>query len=181
MFPFICKIKNFDVLAIDNSRLAIEVCKNRGVKRAEVLAIEQVGKFKPNSFDTIIMLGNNFGLFGSYRKAKVLLKRFYKITSEDALIIVESVDPYKAEEPIHLAYHEFNKQKGRMSGQLRIRVRFRNYATDWFDFLFVSKNEMTEILKDTGWKIKKFIGADDNLYPVYSAIFEKNKGSEIFL
>lgn len=165
--------KNLDVLAIDNSPLAIEVCKKRGVKNAEVIPIEQIGQFKPNSFDTIIMLGNNFGLFGSYRKAKILLKKFYRITSKDALIIVESVDPYTAEEPIHLAYHEFNKQKGRMSGQLRIRVRFRNYATDWFDFLFVSKDEMTEILKDTGWKVKKFIGSDNNLYPVYSAIIEK--------
>lgn len=165
--------KNLDVLAIDNSPLAIEVCKKRGVKHTEVLPIEQVGKFKPNSFDTIIMFGNNFGLFGSYKKAKVLLKKFYKITNPNALIIVESVDPYKAEEPIHLAYHEFNRQKGRMAGQLRIRVRFRNYATDWFDFLFVSKDEMTEILNNTGWKVKKFIGSDNDLYPVYSAIIEK--------
>lgn len=164
---------NFDVLAIDNSPLAIEVCKKRGVKNAEVLAIEHIGKFKPNSFDTIVMLGNNFGLFGSYKKAKILLRKIYKITSKDALIIVETVDPYIAEEPIHLAYHEFNRQKGRMAGQLRIRVRFRNYATDWFDFLFVSKDEMTEILKDSGWKVKKFIGSDNNLYPVYSAIIEK--------
>lgn len=165
--------KNFDVLAIDNSPLAIEVCKKRGVKHAKVLPIEQIGRYKPNNFDTIIMLGNNFGLFGSYKKAKILLKKFYKITSKNALLIVESVDPYKAEEPIHLAYHKSNMQKGRMSGQLRIRVRFRNYATDWFDFLFVSKDEMTEILNDTGWKVKKFIGSDNNLYPVYSAIIEK--------
>ncbi len=165
--------KNFDVLAIDNSPLAIEVCKMRGVKYAKVLPIEHINKFKPNSFDTIIMLGNNFGLFGNYNKAKNLLKKFYKITSKDALIIVESVDPYRAEEPIHLAYHKLNRQKGRMAGQLRIRVRFRDYATDWFDFLFVSKDEMIDILNDTGWKIKKFIYSDNDLYPVYSAIIEK--------
>ncbi len=165
--------KNFDVLAIDNSTLAIEVCKKRGVKQAKILPIEHIGKFKANSFDTIVMLGNNFGLFGNYKKAKNLLKKFYKITSKDALIIVETVDPYKAEDPIHLAYHEFNRQKGRMAGQLRIRVRFRNYATDWFDFLFVSKDEMIEILNNTGWKVKKFIVSDNDLYPVYSAIIEK--------
>lgn len=83
--------------------MAIEVCKKRGVKQAKILPIEHIGKFKANSFDTIVMLGNNFGLFGNYKKAKNLLKKFYKITSKDALIIVETVDPYKAEDPIHSA------------------------------------------------------------------------------
>ena len=162
--------RGFDIVAIDNSPLAIQVCKKRGVKHAKVLPIEKIGTFKPNTFDTILMFGNNFGLFGSFNKAKTLLKKFHKITSPSALIITENVDPYKTEDPVHLQYHKLNKKRGRMPGQLRIRIRFRNYVGDWFDYLLVSKQEMKEILKDTGWKVKKFIDAGDYMY---SAIIEK--------
>ena len=162
--------KKFDVVAIDNSPLAIKVCQKRGVKHAKVLPIEQIDEFKPDTFDTIIMFGNNFGLFGDFKKAKLLLKKFHKITSHSALIITENVDPYKTEDPVHLQYHKLNKKRGRMPGQLRIRIRFRNYVGDWFDYLLVSKKEMKVILKDTGWKEKKFIDVGDHMY---SAIIEK--------
>lgn len=162
--------RGFDVVAIDNSPLAIKVCKKRGVKHAKVLPIERIGAFKANTFDTVLMFGNNFGLFGNFKKAKTLLKKFHKITSPSALIITENVDPYKTEDPVHLSYHKFNKKRGRMPGQLRIRVRFKNYTGNWFDYLLVSKQEMKEILNDTGWKVKKFIDAGDYMY---SAIIEK--------
>ena len=140
------------------------------MKHAKVLPIEKIGTFKPNTFDTILMFGNNFGLFGSFNKAKTLLKKFHKITSPSALIITENVDPYKTEDPVHLQYHKLNKKRGRMPGQLRIRIRFRNYVGDWFDYLLVSKQEMKEILKDTGWKVKKLMEGGDYMY---SAIIEK--------
>ncbi|MBI4152514.1 class I SAM-dependent methyltransferase [Candidatus Woesearchaeota archaeon] len=162
--------KGFDVTAIDNSPLAIKVCKKRGVKNAKVLPIEKIGTFKPNTFDTVVMFGNNFGLFGGYKKAKTLLKKLHKITSSSALILAESSDVYKTDDPVHLSYHKFNKKRGRMSGQLCIRVRFRNYIGDWFDYLLVSKKEMKEILKNTGWMVKKFIASDNN---GYYAIIEK--------
>ena len=66
---------------------AVRVCKLRGLKKALVRPIADVDKFKPNSFDTVLMFGNNFGLFGSAKKAKVLLKKLYRITAPDARII----------------------------------------------------------------------------------------------
>jgi SAM-dependent methyltransferase len=162
--------KGFDVLGIDVSPLAIKVCKLRGLKQAKVMSIEDLG-FKPNSFDTIIMMGNNFGLFGSFSKARELLKKFYGITSENALVIAETCDPYKTDDPNHLAYHRLNKKKGRMAGQVRIRIRFQNYVCGWFDYLMVSKEEMTEMLKGTGWTVKEFIDSEASKYV---AVIEKN-------
>jgi SAM-dependent methyltransferase len=161
--------KGFDVLGIDVSPLAIKVCRLRGLKKAKVMSIDQV-KFKPNSFDTIIMMGNNFGLFGSLEKARRLLKRFHKMTSQDALIIAETRDPYRTDNPDHLEYQEFNRNKGRMSGQLRLRVRFKKYASPWFDYLIVSKEEMKKILDGTGWNVNGFL---DDGNSVYVALMEK--------
>lgn len=147
----------------------IKVCKLRGLKKARVVSIEDVD-FKPNSFDTIIMMGNNFGLFGSFRKARRLLKKFHKIASRSALIVAETRDPYKTDNPFHLEYHKFNIQRGRMGGQLRIRNRFRKYVGRWFDYLMVSQEEMKEILEGTGWKVKQFINSEEARY---IAIIEK--------
>lgn len=160
----------YDVSAIDNYPLAIKVCKKRGVKHAEVLPIEQIGKFKPNTFDSVIMFGNNFGLFGSFKKAKILLNKLHKITSPSALIFAESNDVYKTDDPVHLTYHKFNEKRGRMPGQLRIRIRFKKYIGNWFDYLLVSKDQMKNILKGTGWKVRKFIDSDKS---IYIAVIEK--------
>ncbi len=156
----------FDVLGIDKSPLAIKTCKKRGLKKARVLSIDEIEKLKPDSFDTIIMLGNNFGLFGSFNKAKILLKKFSNITSQNAIIIAETRDPYKTDNPMHLEYQEFNRNRGRMSGQLRIRIRFEKYVGEWFDYLMVSQKEMKEILEGTGWKIKQFIESKNSNYIV---------------
>lgn len=162
--------KGFEVLAIDNSPLAIKVCKKRGVKKAKVVPIEKIHTLSPEAFDTIIMFGNNFGLFGSKKRAKTILKKLHKITSPDANILAESNDISKTKDKTHLSYHRLNKKRGRMPGQLRIRVRFKKYIGEWFDYLLVSKKEMKNILKGTGWKIKKFIDSDNS---IYMAIIEK--------
>ncbi len=47
----------------------------------------------------------------------------------------------------------------KVPGQLRLRVKFMQYATDWHDYLYVSKPEMKAVLSGTGWKIKRFIDA----------------------
>jgi SAM-dependent methyltransferase len=162
--------KGFDVTGIDNSPLAIKVCKLRGLKKAKVMSIKDVGKFKPNSFDTVIMMCNNFGLFGSFKGTKLLLKKFYRITSPHAVIIADTLDPYKTDNPAHLEYHKFNKKRGRMGGQVKLRIRFEKYVSDWFNYLMVSKKEMKKLLKGTGWKVKKFI---DFKKARYIALIEK--------
>jgi hypothetical protein len=159
----------FDVLGIDSSPLAIKVCKLRGLKQAKVMSIEELN-FKPNSFDSVIMLGSNFGLFGSFEKARRLLKKLHKMTSGNGLIIASTRDTYKTNNADHLEYHKLNEEKGRMAGQLRVRIRFRKCVGRWFDYLIVSKREMEEILKGTGWKIREFIDSSDS---GYIAVIEK--------
>jgi hypothetical protein len=121
-------------------------------------------------FDTVLMMGNNFGLFGNPAKAKKLLRKFHGITSYGATIIAESLDPYQTKDPAHLSYHKRNRRRGRLAGSLRLRVRYRKYATSWFEYLIVSKNEMKKILEGTGWKIKRFLSSQG---PAYIAVIIK--------
>jgi len=155
--------KGLDVTGIDNSPLAIKVCKLRGLRKAKLMSITQID-FKPDSFDTIIMLGNNFGLFGSRERLRWWLKKFYRMTSADATIIAESNDPYMTDNPDHLRYHKLNRRRGRMAGQLRIRMRFGKYTGNWFDYLIVSRKEMRHLLRGTGWRVREFISSKSSPY-----------------
>ena len=155
--------KGFDVLGIDISPLAIKICKLRGLKKTQVKSIEDL-EFKRNSFDTIIMMGNNFGLFGDLEKARRLLRRFFDMTSDCASIVASSRDPYATTCQAHLQYHKLNRERERMSGQVRIRLRYEKYAGKWFDYLMVSREEMEQILLGTKWKIGEFMESGGSHY-----------------
>jgi len=74
------------------------------------MSIEELD-FKPNSSDSILMMGNNFSLFGSFQKAQRLLKSFHRLTSKKAFIIAETRDPYKTDNLSYLEYYEFNRKE----------------------------------------------------------------------
>jgi len=156
-----------DVLGIDISPKAIEVCRLRGLEKTQIFSITQVSS-RLGQFDTVVMMGNNFGLFANPKRMKWLLNRFYGMTSLEARIITSSNDIYKTND--HLTYHQFNRDRSRMPGQIRIRIRYKKKKTPWFDYLMVSKEEMVELLQGSGWQVTRFIESES---PFYIAIIEK--------
>jgi cyclopropane fatty-acyl-phospholipid synthase-like methyltransferase len=160
-----------EVVGIDVSPLAIDVCRRRGLKDARLLSITQVGR-ELGVFDTILMMGNNWGLMANRKRARWLLRRFYAMTSPGARIIAASNDIYQTESSYHLAYHAYNRERGRMAGQIRMRVRYLVYRSDRSDYLMVSRDEMQSILEGTGWHVVKFL---DSSGPAYAGILEKER------
>jgi SAM-dependent methyltransferase len=162
--------RGHQVVAIDNSPGAIEVCRRRGVEDARLLAFDAVDE-SLGTFDTIVLLGNNFGLFGTPTKANRLLRRLHRMTSDDARIIVESRDVERggADAPWHRRYQERNIARGRLPGQIRIRVRFRDVAGPWMNYPMVSPNQLREILSGTRWHVAHLFDSDDT----FVAIIEK--------
>ncbi len=161
--------KGFDVTGIDLSPLAAKVSRLRGLRRVRNLSITQLGP-SLGTFDTLLMMGNNFGLFAGFKRARRLLRTFHRMTSANGRIIAQSLDPYKTTDRFHRAYQERNRRKGRMSGQVKIRIRYRGYTGQWFDYLLVSRQEMKKIVKGTGWKVNRFINSKG---PTYVAIIGK--------
>lgn len=158
-----------DVLAIDVSPLAVEVCRLRGVRRASVLPITRIGP-GVGPVDTVLMMGNNLGLLANARRGRWLLRRMHRLTRGDARIVAETLDPHQTSDPVHLEYHVRNRGRGRLPGQVRMRVRYRRLATPWFDYLFVSRAELADLVAGTGWRVKRVIDADG---PTYVAVLEK--------
>jgi SAM-dependent methyltransferase len=154
------------VLGIDVSSGAVEVARRRGVRDVRPLAFEEVDE-SVGHFDTIVMFGNNFGLFGSPSKAQRLLQRLRPLADR---IVAGSNDPYATADSAHLAYQERNRKRGRMPGQLRLRVRYRDLIGPWFDYLIVSPDEMAMILEATQWRIRRLL--EESCSGYYVAVLE---------
>lgn len=155
--------QGMEVLGIDNSPLALKVCRLRGVKRTKLIEFHKITPAL-GCFRTVVMFGNNFGLFGSLARARRLLRRLHTMTTLDARIIASTLDPYQTEDPAHLAYHRLNRARGRMTGQIRLRIRHKTSVTPWFDYLFVSKKELVGLLDGTGWRLTGCIDARGGSY-----------------
>lgn len=157
--------RGHEVVGIDNSPLTVEVARRRGVKDARQLPFFQIGP-ELGIFDTVVMMCNNFGLFGSETGAKRMLRRLLRLTSDDARIVAGSRNPYDTDNPDHLGYHEQNRQRGRMAGQLRVRIRHGLYRGRWFDYLLVSPEEMETLAQAGGWHVERRIehDGDENYY-----------------
>lgn len=162
--------KGLGVTGIEISPLLVEVCKKRGMKDVKLLSIDKIDGLD-RCFDTILLLGNNFGLLRNFDKARQLLRKMRRITADGSVIIAESADPYRTTEEANLKYQRSNLKRGRMAGQRKIRIRYRNYASDWTDYLGVSPKEMERILEGTGWKIVKIFDSERSSY---IAIIEKS-------
>jgi SAM-dependent methyltransferase len=163
--------RGHDVVSIDNSPGAIEVCRRRGVRDAREVAFGDLPR-SLGTFDTVVMLGNNFGLFGSPTRAKKLLRRLRRMTSDDARVIAETRDVSSgpgSDTPEHAEYRRHNVERGRLPGQIRIRIRYRKTVGPWMDYPMVSPDELEEILRGTGWRLAHTLDSDDT----YVAIIEK--------
>lgn len=162
--------RGHEVVAIDSSPGAVEAAKRRGVRDAQLLRVEDV---EPSFgvFDTVVMYGNNLGLLSSRERGPRLLRRLARVTNRGARILGETIDPYTTANPLHLAYHERNRTRGRMGGQIRIRVRYRELATPWFDYLFLSEAELEELVDGTGWLLADTLRDDEP--PFYIAVLER--------
>ncbi|MCW4035794.1 MAG: class I SAM-dependent methyltransferase [Candidatus Bathyarchaeota archaeon] len=151
------------VVAIDVSPLALEVSRLRGVRDCRLMDARNLN-LPDGYFDTIIMFGNNFGIAGGFEETRQMLAEFHRVTKKDGTIIASTRDPLKTDNPAHLAYHERNRRRGRPPGLVRIRVGFRGEYDDWFELLMVGEEELIDMLKPTGWRLKRIYRSEGANY-----------------
>lgn len=140
-----------DVTALDVSEGALEVCRRRGVRQVVNGSLTDLAPAEP--FDTVLLCGNNLGLLGSERHAPAFLEAVTRITAPGARIVGTCFDPFDTTDRLHLEYHELNRRRGRLPGQLRLRVRWTNLATPWFDYLYLPVDQLGELARQSGWEL----------------------------
>ena len=56
-----------------------------------------------------------------------------------------------------VSYVENNLLQKKLGGQMSVRVRYKKYATPWNDYLFISTDELEQLLTETNWRTEKIL------------------------
>ena len=161
-----------DVVAVDSSPLAAKVARLQGVEDTWCLSVD---KLTPHigEFDTAVLFGNNLGMFGTPDRLRRILTTWARRMPPAARILAESTNPSGGGAPgLDRSYCRRNRQRGLMPGQTRLRVRYRDFATPWFSWLFVSRAEMRSLLRGTGWHQARVLGS--SVSDPFVAVLEKD-------
>ena len=78
-FALYLQEKGHEVVGIDVSAGALEVCRKRGVRDVRQAPFHRIDG-SLGVFDTVLLMGNNFGLFANPRRAKWMLRRLKQLT-----------------------------------------------------------------------------------------------------
>jgi SAM-dependent methyltransferase len=157
------------VTGLDTSPGAIEIARKRGLRDTVVATVDEFATRAETRYDTFLMLGNNLGLIEGRERAPVFLAALARLANPGARLVAQSTDPYNTRDPLHVSYHQRNRELGRLGGQLRLRLRYRLLATDWFDYLNCSIDELESLVTGTQWRIKEIDDAD---HPYFVAVLE---------
>jgi SAM-dependent methyltransferase len=157
-----------DVVAIDESPLAVEVARRRGVRQASVCSLAEVDT-SLGQFDTILLLRNNVGLAGAPDQTHPLLERLARIATANARLITDSVDPQRIDDPVFRTYPIGDPTEPRPLAQ-RYRVRWRQFATPWFAYVMTDPATFAGLIHGSGWQVTRLL---DDGSPRYAVVLER--------
>jgi SAM-dependent methyltransferase len=158
--------RGLDVVAIDISPGAVEVCQQRGVQDVRLRSLAAVDATL-GAFDTALMMCGNFGLVGTAEDAVLVLRVLHDLMAPSGRIILDSVDPHQDADAADIAYQERNRALGRCPGQVTIRLRYGDLATPWYDLLNLSAPELEELAAPAGWQFADLVeGEPGEFYAV---------------
>jgi SAM-dependent methyltransferase len=81
--------RNLNVTSIDISENAIQTCKLRGLKNARV---QDVMTLENEKFDTILLLMNGTGIFGTLKETPNFLQKLKSLLNPNGQILIDSSD-----------------------------------------------------------------------------------------
>jgi SAM-dependent methyltransferase len=137
--------KGLEVKAIDISPGAIETCRIRGVKNAEV---QDIWKLEGETFDTLLMLMNGMGICGKLEKLPDLLKKLKSLLKPEGQILADSSDL------IYMFDDEDSETlpSDHYYGEVQFETRYKNLRSAPFPWLYVDYHNLALHANHTGLK-----------------------------
>lgn len=130
--------KGLDVTAIDISPNAIEACKLRGVKKTLVKDILNLDT--EEKFDTILLLMNGTGIFGTLKETTKYLKKLKSLLNQNGQILIDSSDIiYMFDQDEDGAYEV---PADRYYGELTFTVHYKKETEKPFPWLYLDYNTL---------------------------------------
>lgn len=129
--------RNLDVTSIDISPNAIQACTLRGLKKATV---QDVMTLENEKFDTILLLMNGTGIFGTLKETPNFLLKLKSLLNPNGQILIDSSDI------IYMFDADEDGGKwitgGNYYGELTFAVSYKNETEDTFPWLYLDYNTL---------------------------------------
>ena len=94
----------------------------------------------------------NLGLAGDWEPTRRLLRRLASMTVPGGVLIGDSVDP---DDPDDLDYQERNRRAGFHRGRVRLRIRYGDLVSPWWELFNIPPAEVEELVDGTGWTLEE--------------------------
>ncbi|GEC73570.1 Methyltransferase domain-containing protein [Flavobacterium flevense] len=130
--------KKLDVTAIDISKNAIKACQLRGLASAKVIDILNLDS--DEKFDTILLLMNGTGIFGTLKNTSKFLEKLKSLLNPDGQILIDSSDIiYMFDEDEDGAYEV---PANGYYGELEFSLSYKGEKEDSFPWLYMDYNTL---------------------------------------
>ncbi len=148
--------RGVEVVGLEASPLGARAARVRGVKDVWPTRLEELGP-RLKTFDSLVMFGNNFGIFETPTRARRMLIHLAQETKPGARIFAESTSAYFGAPAFDRSYYRMNRARGRSPGEVTLRYHYGHLVGPWFRWLYVSPTEMRSILVGTGWHVERTV------------------------
>lgn len=146
--------KGLDVTSIDISANAIKCCQLRGLKKAIEMDVLDLDP-DINKFDTILLLMNGTGIFGTLEKVPAFLQKLKSLLNPGGQILIDSSDI------IYMFDEDEDGGKWIPSdnyyGEVTFTVTYKNEKEDSFEWLYLDYNTLQNASFDNGLKCELII------------------------
>jgi len=146
---------NIDVTAIDISEAAIDIMKDRGVKKA---FLKDVFSYQ-EKFDTVLMLMNGIGLTGTLAGFKHFLVAVKHLLNPGGQLIFDSSD-------IAYLYEDMPKPQNQYYGEVSYQYEYQGEKGNWFNWVYVDEETVKAVAKETGWNCEVIFDDGEDQYLV---------------
>lgn len=130
--------RNLEVTAIDISENAVRACQLRGIQNVKVANILDLDE--ENKFDTILLLMNGTGIFGTLKQTDNYLQKLKSLLHKNGQILIDSSD---------LIYMYDQDEDGAYCipadgyyGELTFTVQYKGETEDTFPWLYLDYNTL---------------------------------------
>lgn len=140
--------RNLNVTAIDISENAVKACQLRGIENVKVANILDLDV--ENKFDTILLLMNGTGIFGTLKETDKYLQKLKSLLKDEGQILIDSSD---------LIYMYDQDEDGAYCipaegyyGELTFTVQYKGETEDTFPWLYLDYNTLQNAAIANGLK-----------------------------
>ena len=151
------------VVALDNSAKCCEAMKQQGITH---IVCEDFFSYEDSEkFDTIFLFMNGFGIAGTIENLETFLLKCKSLLKPGGQLVGESADIlYLFEEEEDGSVNiDIN---GKYHGEIMYRMRYKNEQSDWFPWLYVSIDILTDRAEKVGLTQTDFFAGQDSDYVV---------------